>query len=196
MFVFGDSILDVGNNNYITSLAKANYVPHGIDFGGPTGRFTNGRTIIDIIGQQIGVDLFIPPYLAPTTTGDVILKGVNYASGGGGILNQTGYILIKNINMDAQLDDFANTREDIISLIGESAAKKLLKSNALFTIAMGSNDFINNYFVPIISKGERIFVSPQSFVTTLITKLKIQLKVTICLLKFTLLQNLDGNSIR
>lgn len=50
-FVFGDSLVDVGNNNYIASLSKANYVPFGIDFGRPTGRFTNGRTIVDIIGK-------------------------------------------------------------------------------------------------------------------------------------------------
>lgn len=50
-FVFGDSLVDVGNNNYIASLSKANFIPNGIDFGGPTGRFTNGRTIVDIIGK-------------------------------------------------------------------------------------------------------------------------------------------------
>lgn len=50
-FVFGDSLVDVGNNNYIVSLSKANYVPNGIDFGKPTGRYTNGRTIVDIIGK-------------------------------------------------------------------------------------------------------------------------------------------------
>ena len=50
-FVFGDSLVDVGNNNYIASLSKANFFPHGIDFGRPTGRFTNGRTIVDILGK-------------------------------------------------------------------------------------------------------------------------------------------------
>ncbi|XP_058730486.1 GDSL esterase/lipase At4g16230-like isoform X2 [Vicia villosa] len=91
-FVFGDSLVDVGNNNYILSLTKANFLPFGIDFGRPTGRFTNGRTIVDIIGQELGFGL-TPPYLALTTVGPVILKGVNYASGGGGILNLTGHVL-------------------------------------------------------------------------------------------------------
>lgn len=50
-FVFGDSLVDVGNNNYLVSLSKANYLPNGIDFGRPTGRFTNGRTIVDIVGK-------------------------------------------------------------------------------------------------------------------------------------------------
>lgn len=53
IFVFGDSLVDVGNNNYIVSLSKANCVPNGIDFGKPTGRYTNGRTIVDIIGKSL-----------------------------------------------------------------------------------------------------------------------------------------------
>lgn len=51
MFAFGDSLTDPGNNNYLNSLAKANYVPYGVDFyQGPSGRFSNGRTIIDYLG--------------------------------------------------------------------------------------------------------------------------------------------------
>ncbi|KAL9679622.1 hypothetical protein QQ045_017488 [Rhodiola kirilowii] len=51
-FVFGDSLTEVGNNNYLQySLAKSNFPWYGIDYPGgkPTGRFTNGRTIGDII---------------------------------------------------------------------------------------------------------------------------------------------------
>jgi len=51
MFIFGDSLIDNGNNNNLPSLAKANYYPYGIDFnGGPTGRFSNGYTMVDEIG--------------------------------------------------------------------------------------------------------------------------------------------------
>lgn len=53
MFIFGDSLIDSGNNNDLTSLAKANYYPYGIDFeGGATGRFSNGYTIVDEIGNS------------------------------------------------------------------------------------------------------------------------------------------------
>ena len=61
-FIFGDSLVDAGNNNYLVSLSKANYLPNGIDFGRPTGRFTNGRTIVDIVGKNI-YHLFVPGYL-------------------------------------------------------------------------------------------------------------------------------------
>lgn len=56
-FIFGDSLVDAGNNNYLQTLSKADSPPNGIDFtasgGNPTGRFTNGRTIGDIVGIKI-----------------------------------------------------------------------------------------------------------------------------------------------
>ncbi|KAK7348057.1 hypothetical protein VNO80_22606 [Phaseolus coccineus] len=172
-FVFGDSLVDVGNNNYLISFSKANYVPNGIDFGRPTGRFTNGRTIIDIIGQELGMDL-TPPYLAPTTVGPVILKGVNYASGGGGILNLTGKVFGGRLNFDAQIDYFANTRQDIISSIGVPAALNLF-NRSLFSVSIGSNDFINNYLTPTLPFSERKTVSPEFFVAQMISKFRVQL---------------------
>lgn len=50
-FIFGDSLVDNGNNNQLQSLARADYLPYGIDFGGPTGRFSNGKTTVDVIGK-------------------------------------------------------------------------------------------------------------------------------------------------
>lgn len=48
LYVFGDSLVENGNNNHLLTVAKADYFPYGVDFSkGPTGRFTNGRTIAD-----------------------------------------------------------------------------------------------------------------------------------------------------
>ncbi|KAL4366437.1 hypothetical protein GQ457_05G017920 [Hibiscus cannabinus] len=100
-FIFGDSLSDDGNNNDLSTTAKVNYSPYGIDFPkGPTGRFTNGRTMQDIIGLHFSVSLlqlldfqeFIPPFA--TSSGQEILKGVDYASGSAGILNETGQQVI------------------------------------------------------------------------------------------------------
>uniref|UniRef100_A0A0D9YQV0 GDSL esterase/lipase n=1 Tax=Oryza glumipatula TaxID=40148 RepID=A0A0D9YQV0_9ORYZ len=52
IFVFGDGMLDVGNNNYLPSDApQADYPYYGIDFPGsePTGRFSNGYNMADFI---------------------------------------------------------------------------------------------------------------------------------------------------
>ncbi|BAT90165.1 hypothetical protein VIGAN_06135200 [Vigna angularis var. angularis] len=56
VFVFGDSIVDTGNNNYIKTIAKCDFRPYGKDFGGgnqPTGRFSNGLVPSDIIGFEV-----------------------------------------------------------------------------------------------------------------------------------------------
>ena len=43
-FIFGDSIVDVGNNNYVTTNLQANFFPYGETFFKfPTGRASNGR---------------------------------------------------------------------------------------------------------------------------------------------------------
>lgn len=51
LFVFGDSLVEVGNNNFLNSIAKANFFPYGIDYSrGNTGRFSNGKSFIDFVG--------------------------------------------------------------------------------------------------------------------------------------------------
>lgn len=42
-----------------------------------------------IAADYVGLD-YAPPYLAPTTNGAQLLQGVNYASGAGGILDESG----------------------------------------------------------------------------------------------------------
>jgi hypothetical protein len=44
---------------------------------------------------KLGFKNFTPPYMDPSTHGRAILRGVNYASGGGGILNETGRAFVK-----------------------------------------------------------------------------------------------------
>jgi len=52
IFTFGDSIVDVGNNNHQLTIVKANFPPYGRDFENhfPTGRFCNGKLATDFIG--------------------------------------------------------------------------------------------------------------------------------------------------
>lgn len=52
VIIFGDSIVDSGNNNNLRTLAKCNFPPYGKDFAGgiATGRFTNGKTPADLLG--------------------------------------------------------------------------------------------------------------------------------------------------
>ncbi|XP_047062435.1 GDSL esterase/lipase At2g23540-like [Lolium rigidum] len=178
-FIFGDSLVDAGNNNYLSTLSKADMNPNGIDFaasgGNPTGRFTNGRTIADIIGEMLGQADYSPPFLAPNTTGGALLNGVNYASGGAGILNGTGRVFVNRISMDIQIDYFNITRRQLDDLLGKAKAKEFIQRKAIFSITVGSNDFLNNYLMPVLSAGTRVAESPDGFINDLIIHLREQL---------------------
>ncbi|KAB1212478.1 hypothetical protein CJ030_MR5G005019 [Morella rubra] len=106
-FVFGDSLVDSGNNNYLATTARADAPPYGIDYPThrPTGRFSNGLNIPDLISQRLGSE-FILPYLSPELTGQRLLSGSNFASAGIGILNDTGIQFLNIIRMYRQLEYF------------------------------------------------------------------------------------------
>ncbi|KAG6479048.1 hypothetical protein ZIOFF_062503 [Zingiber officinale] len=147
MFVFGDSLLDPGNNNNLLTLAKANYFPNGIDFSiGTTGRYCNGGTLVDHLGKLLGLP-FVPTFKNPSTNGSNILKGVNYASAGAGILWDTGLIFGDVFTMDEQIQNFKKTIEDLSLMLGNKTTDFLGRS--LFFISMGANDYINNYLHPL-----------------------------------------------
>ncbi|XP_043724033.1 GDSL esterase/lipase 7-like [Telopea speciosissima] len=91
LYIFGDSLSDSGNNNFLVTVAKVKYDPYGIDFPeGPTGRFTNGNTCVDFLAQFLGLPL-APPYLGLSVTQkNNTTTGINFASGSAGILTETG----------------------------------------------------------------------------------------------------------
>lgn len=188
-FIFGDSLVDAGNNNFIPTLSRANMTPNGIDFaasgGMPTGRFTNGRTIADIIGEMLGQADYSPPFLSPNTSGGAILNGVNYASGGAGILNGTGKVFVNRIGMDVQIDYFNITRKQLDDLLGKDRARAFLRNKAIFSVTIGSNDFLNNYLMPLLSVGTRVSESPDAFLNDLISHLRDQLTVSVHLVAFS-----------
>lgn len=80
------------------------------------------------------------------------------------------------LNLDAQIDNYANSRHDLIARHGEVAAVSLLRG-ALFSVTMGSNDFINNYLTPILSVPERASTPPAAFIGAMIAKYRQQLTV-------------------
>ncbi|KAJ9675064.1 hypothetical protein PVL29_024138 [Vitis rotundifolia] len=86
LIVFGDSIVDPGNNNHLVSVAKCNFPPYGRDFSGgiPTGRFSNGKIPSDFIAEELGIKELVPAYLDPALQPSDLLTGVSFASGASG----------------------------------------------------------------------------------------------------------------
>ncbi|KAL3528392.1 hypothetical protein ACH5RR_007714 [Cinchona calisaya] len=152
-FIFGDSLSDVGNNDFLAkSLAKASLPWYGIDMdnGLPNGRFSNGRTVADIIGDKMGLPR-PPAFMDQSLSEDVILNsGVNYASGGGGILNDTGSYFIQRLSFYKQIELFQGTQDLIRERVGTTQANQFFQE-AVYVVALGSNDFINNYLMPVYS---------------------------------------------
>lgn len=96
MIIFGDDIVDNGNNNGIVgSYIKSNYLPYGVDFPyGPSGRFSNGKTIADCVADNLKLPYYPPPYPDSSHQGVPLLKGVNFGSAGTGIFSITGSLII------------------------------------------------------------------------------------------------------
>ncbi|XP_058749185.1 GDSL esterase/lipase At1g29670-like [Vicia villosa] len=167
LFIFGDSFSDSGNNNYIPTNAKADYKPYGIDFPeGPTGRVTNGKTQIDIIGQLLGFGKFIPPFA--NTTGFDILKGVNYASASAGIRNETGKRTAgTNIDYGQQINNHKIIVARIATKLGGFRNARQYLNKCLYYIYIGTNDYALNYFQPNLYNTSRMY-NPEEYAKVLI----------------------------
>ncbi|KAF3335094.1 GDSL esterase/lipase [Carex littledalei] len=173
-FIFGDSLVDNGNNNNIASLARANYPPYGIDFpDGPTGRFSNGLTTIDVISKLLGFNDYIPP--CASVDGDELLTGCNFASAAAGIRDETGQQLGGRISFGGQLTNYQTAVEQLVGILGdeESAANHL--SKCIFSVGMGSNDYLNNYFMPTVYTTSQQY-NPQQYAGVLINQYSQQIR--------------------
>ncbi|KAF3512363.1 hypothetical protein F2Q69_00008012 [Brassica cretica] len=86
LIVFGDSIMDTGNNNNLSTFLKSNFPPYGKDFPGglATGRFSDGKVPSDLIAEKLGLAKTLPAYLSPNLKPRNLLKGITFASGGTG----------------------------------------------------------------------------------------------------------------
>ncbi|PRQ29305.1 putative triacylglycerol lipase [Rosa chinensis] len=161
-FIFGDSLADNGNNNVLDTLAKVNYQPYGIDFpsGTATGRFSNGRTTVDVLSELLGFDNYIPPFAFVNGSVD-ILKGVNYACGAAGIRKETGKQLGARISMGRQLKNHKIIISRIVDILGKKSLAQKHLNKCLYSVGMGSNDYINNYFVPQYYHTSKKFTTEQ-----------------------------------
>ncbi|KAM7486486.1 hypothetical protein LguiA_002495 [Lonicera macranthoides] len=143
LYTFGDSFVDPGNNNYISTVARANFLPYGRDFmnGMPTGRFSNGRQVPDFIAMNLSTGNFPQAFLDPNLT---MADAVGFGSAGTGFDPVTPTIL-NVIPMSEQVNDFGDYRSRLVAAIGENNTEVQL-ARAVVYVTAGTNDFILNYY--------------------------------------------------
>ncbi|GMI96869.1 hypothetical protein like AT1G75900 [Hibiscus trionum] len=147
VIVFGDSIVDAGNNNGIRTIVKCNFLPYGRDFDGgvPTGRFCNGKIPSDLIAEELGIKDTVPAYLDPTLKPQDLMTGVTFASGGAGYDPLTSK-LVSVISLEEQLNYFKEYIAKLIDVVGEEQTNFILAKSMILVVA-GSDDIANTYFL-------------------------------------------------
>ncbi|KAM0891432.1 hypothetical protein ACQ4PT_026413 [Festuca glaucescens] len=144
VFAFGDSTLDTGNNNVLSTAVRADHAPYGREFpgGAPTGRFSDGKLLGDYLVEVLGIKDLLPPYRSGQLTDAAeAATGVCFASAGSGLDDATA--------TNARVATFASQLGDFRELLGRIGAAKARKvvGKSVFLVSVGTNDMMMNYYM-------------------------------------------------
>ncbi|CAO2191251.1 unnamed protein product [Urochloa humidicola] len=155
VFSFGDSLADTGNYAFFygnDSGQPALRPPYGETFfHRPTGRFCNGRIVLDFIAATLGLP-FVPPYLSGRSAEDFAC-GANFAVGGATALSpeffrDRGFDGMGNrVHLDMEMKWF----RELLDLLcpGNLAGCSDMMNKSLFLVGeIGGND----YNIPLLSR--------------------------------------------
>ncbi|XP_008777735.4 GDSL esterase/lipase At1g28580-like [Phoenix dactylifera] len=163
IFSFGDSLADTGNFLHYSgnNSGPVAHHPYGETyFHRATGRFSNGRLVVDFIAQAMGLPL-VPPYLAGKNSQD-FRHGANFAVAGATALDND-FFRAKGLNvawpeysLGAQIKWF---KQLLPSLCSSDSDCKGLMSNSLFLMGeIGWNDYNHPFVQGMTIKEIRTFV--------------------------------------
>ncbi|KAF5207921.1 GDSL esterase/lipase, partial [Thalictrum thalictroides] len=146
IIIFGDSSVDTGNNNQLSTVLKSNFKPYGRDFndGKPTGRFSNGRVPGDFISEAFHIKPTVPAYLDPSYSIKDFATGVCFASAGTGYDNATSDVL-EVMPLWKELEYYKEYQKKLRDYIGQEKGDETLRE-ALYLMSLGTNDFLENYY--------------------------------------------------
>ncbi|KAK9921110.1 hypothetical protein M0R45_029637 [Rubus argutus] len=147
LIIFGDSVVDVGNNNNLNTVVKANFPPYGRDFVNhrPTGRFCNGKLATDFTAENLGFTSYPPAYLSQEASGKNLLTGVNFASAASGYYDPTAQ-LYNSISLTQQLNNYKQYQSKVVNMVGQAKANDIF-SRGIHLLSAGNSDFIQNYYI-------------------------------------------------
>ncbi|KAL4204685.1 hypothetical protein AMTRI_Chr01g133230 [Amborella trichopoda] len=147
VLIFGDSTVDPGNNNFLSTDFKGNFVPYGRDFAGhrPTGRLTNGKLPTDFIAEFLGLKSIVPAFLERGLTMEELVHGVSFASAASGYDDFTANIT-NVMPFSKQIEYLRHYKAKLAKLLGVKRAQETI-NNAVFIVSAGTNDFIQDYYI-------------------------------------------------
>ncbi|KAH9312792.1 hypothetical protein KI387_027827 [Taxus chinensis] len=162
IFNFGDSNSDTGGLSAAFGQAPP---PNGETFfHKPSGRYCDGRLVIDFIAESLGL-----PYLSAylQSVGSNFSHGANFATAGSTIrqqnttLRQSGF---SPFSLDVQSWQFNQFKDKAIAADKEGASYKYLLpkpeyfNRALYTFDIGQNDLTAGYFLNMTVDQVRAFI--------------------------------------
>ncbi|XP_037482139.1 sinapine esterase-like [Triticum dicoccoides] len=154
LFSFGDSLIDTGNFiHYSKAPGSVSQSPYGETFfGRPTGRWSDGRLIVDFIVDRLGFPYW-PAYLqakSPATKGD-FRYGANFAVASGTALNQLLFRK-KHLNVD-QITPYSLGiqigwfKKVLAAIASTDVQRREIMASSLFLVGeIGANDYNHPFF--------------------------------------------------
>ncbi|KAF8730705.1 hypothetical protein HU200_016565 [Digitaria exilis] len=150
LFSLGDSIIDNGNLGAVNPNISALAFPYGETFfHHPTGRFCDGRVIVDFIAEALRLP-FLTPFLAGKTAED-FEHGANFAVAGATALSQQFFkdmgldlTIIPPFSLDVQVEWFKR----VLCMLGPTEQERMeIMSSSLFLLGeIGGNDYNHPFF--------------------------------------------------
>lgn len=172
IYSFGDSLADTGNllaSATAGSKPQFGNLPYGQTyFRKPTGRFSDGRLIVDYIAQASGMPL-LAPYLSKKNS--TFKRGVNFAVAGATALDPAFFTsrnigpLMTGFSLDTQIQWFLSQRQKFCATYRGRDCNKHF-ANALFLMGeIGGNDYNDAFF------QQRPMEEVQTFVPLVVDKI-------------------------
>nr|CAB3458763.1 unnamed protein product [Digitaria exilis] len=151
LFAFGDSLIDTGNFiHYSTAPGTVARPPYGETFfHHPTGRWSDGRLIVDFVVDRLGFPYWTP-YLDGKTKED-FRYGANFAVASGTALNQLLFrkkhlsvAAITPYSLGVQIGWF----KKVLAMLGatEHERREIMASSLFLVGEIGANDYNHPFF--------------------------------------------------
>ncbi|KAF8406615.1 hypothetical protein HHK36_008705 [Tetracentron sinense] len=141
VIVFGDSIVDPGNNNNLQTLIK---VPSRRTEGATSSELSKEDFVLYFAASELGIKEILPAYLDPDLQIQDLITGVSFASGGLGYDPLTPRV-VSVLSLPDQLNLFKEYIGKMKRVVGEEKTTAIL-SKSLFIVCAGSYDIANTYY--------------------------------------------------